>query len=55
MFTIEQLLRYFQRCTQHVELKDRRKIFEELSTYLEYWGRMSKETIKIEFEKAGIL
>ena len=55
MFTIEQMLRYFQRCTHHVELKDRRKIFEELSNYLEYWGRMSKDTIKFEFEKAGIL
>ena len=55
MFTIEQLLRYFSKCTQHVEIKDRRKIFDELSNYLEYWGRMSKATIEEEFKKAGIL
>ena len=55
MFTIGQLLRYFQYCTNHVELKDRRKIFEELATQLEYWGRMSKVTIENEFKKSGIL
>jgi hypothetical protein len=55
MFTIEQLLRYFSKCTEHVDVKDRRKIFEDLSTYLEYWGRMSKVTIEAEFKKAGIL
>jgi hypothetical protein len=55
MFTIEQMLRYFSKCTVHVNIQDRRKIFDELSTYLEYWGRMSKATIEEEFKKAGIL
>lgn len=55
MFTIEQLMSYFVRCTEHVKIDDRRRIFEELSSYLEYWGRMSKKHIEQEFTKAGIL
>jgi hypothetical protein len=55
MFTIEQLLRYFSKCTEHVNITDRRKIFNDLATQLEYWGRMSKSTIEEEFKKAGIL
>jgi hypothetical protein len=55
MFTIEQMLRYFSKCTEHVNIQDRRKVFDELSTYLEYWGRMTKSSIEEEFKKAGIL
>ena len=55
MFTIEQLLRYFSKCTEHVNIQDRQKIFENLSEQLEYWGRMSKSIIEMEFKKAGIL
>jgi hypothetical protein len=54
MFTIEQLLSYFMRCTEHVDAADRRKIFEELSSYLQYWANMSKARIEEEFIKAGI-
>lgn len=55
MFTIEQLLSYFSKCTEHVNVADRRKIFEDLSSYLEYWGNMTKSHIEHEFKKAGIL
>ena len=55
MFTIEDLLSYFLRCTHHIEIKDRQKIFDELSSNLEYWGRILKVRIKEEFKKAGIL
>jgi hypothetical protein len=55
MFTIEQLLRYFKKCTEHVNKEDRQKVFDELSTYLEYWGSMSKKYIEQEFKAAGIL
>jgi hypothetical protein len=55
MFTIEQLLSYFSKCTEHVNVSERRRIFEELSSYLQYWGKMSKITIENEFKKAGIL
>ena len=55
MFTIEQLLRYFSKCTEHVNIKDRQKIFENLSEQLEYWGRRSKVIIEYEFKKAGLL
>jgi hypothetical protein len=55
MFTIEQLLSYFVRCTEHVDVVERRKIFEQLSSYLAYWGNMTKAHIEIEFKKAGIL
>ena len=55
MFTVEQLMSYFVKCTEHVNVHERRRIFEELSTYLEYWGRMSKKHIELEFKKAGIL
>jgi hypothetical protein len=53
MFTIEELLSYFNRCTEHVDKRDRKKIFEKLSEYLQYWGNMSKDQIEEEFTKAG--
>jgi hypothetical protein len=55
MFTIEELLSYFKRCTEHVNVTERRKIFDQLSSYLEYWGNMTKSHIEVEFKKAGIL
>ena len=53
MFTIEELLSYFNRCTEHVDKSDRKKIFEKLSEYLQYWGNMSKDQVEEEFTKAG--
>ena len=55
MFTIEQLLSYFKRCTEHVNVTERRRVFEELSGYLQYWGNMTKDRVEEEFKKAGIL
>jgi hypothetical protein len=51
MFTLEDMLTYFQACT---DPQEKTKVFRKLHQYLQYWNNMSKDDVDRVFEKNGI-
>ena len=54
MFTIDDMLSYFQACTGHLGPQEKTKVFMNLHQYLQYWNNMSKDEVTDVFEKNGI-
>ena len=55
MFTIEDLLSYFQACTAHLRPQEKSIVFINLHQSLQYWNNMSKADVDQVFEKNGIV